>query len=232
MADEAAQTATTTRAETTATPPPAPDTKPPPAPTAEKPAEGPQPSAPRERDEHGKFKPAEKPADPATEGATPPPGTPPQAAADPYAALALPDGFGADDELLAEAKGIFAELKIPADKAQDLVNIQVRVEQKRLADAVRHQKALTEQTKNDPEYGGVLKWPATETKLAAIRQHVGAKFIDALNAQGLGNHPEVIRGLLKLHDAAGLSEDRLVPGGRAPVSDARARYPNTPGMNP
>jgi hypothetical protein len=188
------------------------------------PAEQPEGSQPaRERGPDGKFAPKT--------GGKPAEGEPPQAAADPYAALAVPDGLEVDPDVLADAKSIFAELKIAPEKAQELVNLQARVEQKRLQDQIEYQKTLTELTKNDPEFGGLLKWPVTESKLAAIRSHVGSKFIDALNAQGLGNHPEVIRGLIKLHDAAGLSEDRLVPGARAPTAGMSAvLYPNTPQM--
>jgi hypothetical protein len=132
--------------------------------------------------------------------------------------------------VLAEAKQLFAELKIPADKAQALVNLQAKVEQDRAAQWARDVETLTHASRTDKEFGG-RNWADTETKLAKVRNLCGVRFNDAMQAYGAGNDPEVIRGLLKLHDAAGLSEDRFVSGGKPPSASASAiLYPNTPQM--
>jgi hypothetical protein len=135
--------------------------------------------------------------------------------------------------VLDEAKRIFAELKVPADKAQELIALQAKVAREQEYQQRRALDELADESKKDSEFGG-RHWPDTQTKLAKMWAVTGIEFFKTLEAHGAGMHPTVIRGLLKLHDAAGLSEDRLVGGGRAPngANDPRAQQPKLQDLNP
>lgn len=144
----------------------------------------------------------------------------------------LPDGAELDPEIIGEFEGIARELKMPQEEAQTLVaklapKITARLVQQQ-ADLV--ERASTEWTTAataDKEFGG--------EKLAE-NLALGEKALSAFGTPALrqmlvdsrlGNHPEVVRFMVRAGKA--LSEDnRFVTAGRAPAAKdaASTLYPN------
>lgn len=140
--------------------------------------------------------------------------TPP--AADAYGTLTLPQALEGHEENFASFKQLAAELNLPADTAQKLVEWEAAraadgrqsTEQAR-ADILRK---WTEQTKE-------MFGPAYPRELAraldAAQRFGGDELRQLLDATGLGSHPAVVRAFHQISQQ--ISEDQSV-GGRARTS--------------
>lgn len=151
----------------------------------------------------------------------------------------MPEGVEADSEMLAEFEPIAKELGLSQEKAQKLVDIQIKSLQKSIqrmqADhEIQQEEAFKEMTtqwataaKADSEYGGAKFNENLSVAQKALKQFASEGLIEYLNSSGLGNHPEVIRTFVKVGKA--ISEDSFVVGGQggARATDpAKVIYPN------
>lgn len=147
----------------------------------------------------------------------------------------MPEGVEMDSEMLAEFEPIAKELGLSQDKAQKLVDIQIKSLQKlQAAHEIQQEEAFKEMTtqwataaKADSEYGGAKFNENLSVAQKALKQFASEGLIEYLNSSGLGNHPEVIRTFVKVGKA--ISEDKFVVGGQggARATDpAKVIYPN------
>lgn len=147
----------------------------------------------------------------------------------------MPDGVEMDSEMLAEFEPIAKELGLSQEKAQKLVDIQIKSLQKlQAAHEIQQEEAFKEMTtqwataaKADSEYGGAKFNENLSVAQKALKQFASEGLIEYLNSSGLGNHPEVIRTFVKVGKA--ISEDKFVVGGQggARATDpAKVIYPN------
>ena len=147
----------------------------------------------------------------------------------------MPEGIEMDSEMLAEFEPIAKELGLSQEKAQKLVDIQVKSLQKlQAAQEIQQEEAFKEMTtqwaaaaKADSEYGGAKFNENLSVAQKALKQFASEGLIEYLNSSGLGNHPEVIRTFVKVGKA--ISEDKFVVGGQggARATDpAKVIYPN------
>lgn len=125
----------------------------------------------------------------------------------------LPEGVELDGTAADKFKAIAAELKLPADGAQKVVDLYAGLKQAE-AEAFKNQvEAWGEEVKADKEIGGAK----LDENLAAARKAVdtfappGLKSL--LNSTGLGNHPEMVRMFLNIGKQ--ISEDGIVRGNSA-----------------
>ncbi len=145
-----------------------------------------------------------------------------------------PEGVTLDQSQVDKFTAIAKELKLPADKAQAVVDLAVQAEVQR-AEAFEAQKAAwADEIASDKELGGdkLPETLATANKVyGLLPAEEATSFKAMLNASGYGNHPSMVRLLHAVGKA--LSEDKFVPGGSAPAgaeqSTAQRMYPN---MNP
>lgn len=147
----------------------------------------------------------------------------------------MPEGVEMDSEMLAEFEPIAKELGLSQEKAQKLVDIQIKSLQKlQAAHEIQQEEAFKEMTtqwataaKADSEYGGAKFNENLSVAQKALKQFASEGLIEYLNSSGLGNHPEVIRTFVKVGKA--ISEDKFVVGGQggARATDpAKVIYPN------
>lgn len=147
----------------------------------------------------------------------------------------MPEGVEMDSEMLAEFEPIAKELGLSQEKAQKLVDIQIKSLQKlQAAHEIQQEEAFKEMTtqwataaKADSEYGGAKFNENLSVAQKALKQFASDGLIEYLNSSGLGNHPEVIRTFVKVGKA--ISEDKFVVGGQggARATDpAKVIYPN------
>tara|TARA_R110000772_G_scaffold259567_1_gene377222 strand:+ start:70 stop:774 length:705 start_codon:yes stop_codon:yes gene_type:complete len=150
---------------------------------------------------------------------------------DTYADFVMPEGVELDSALLTEAAPLFKELGLTQDQAQKLVDFQAKQAQASSESNVDAFNQLMndwqEQSKNDKEFGGDKFEENVGVARSAIDKFGTPELKQLLEEHGVGNHPEVIRFMVKVGKLT--AED--VPGGTtAAPSKAQDRvsllYPN------
>lgn len=200
----------------TATPAP-PETEPTPSPTPASPSE-PAPSPPGEeapKEESGSLLSEAKEA--------PPPFDPDK--------LTLPEGIDKDSPLIAEFKDLAKEAGVSAPAAQKLMELHAKyastanekIQQAWTAQNEEWQK----QVREDKEIGGDKLQGHLQTfaTVAGDPSLTDPEFRQALLFTGAGNHPAIVKTLVKW--AAALSEGGSVSGG-APARNGQGQLVNAP----
>jgi len=146
--------------------------------------------------------------------------------------LKAADGQALDPEALGELEGIARELKLSNEEAQKVTDIGAKLAQKweaKQADTI--QKAAAEWAASataDKEYGGEKLTESLATAKKALDAFGTPELRSLLNDSRLGNHPEVIRFMVRAGKA--ISEDRMVTGGAGPATAsanvAKSLYPH------
>jgi hypothetical protein len=168
-------------------------------------------------------------------GEAPKPGDKPAEEAKPVEyEFKLPDGVEFKGELLDELKTTAKELGLTQEQAQRVADLGAKQAQGFAAQLVEQQKTMTaewaQQTTTDKEIGGD-KLPEN---LAIAKKALDAfgtpELKTLLNQSGFGNHPDVVRFMVKAGKA--ISEDGKLITGSAAQADRAAKpienrlYPN------
>lgn len=118
-----------------------------------------------------------------------------------------PEGVELNQDDLAKFTDIAKELKLPADKAQALVDLAAAREQARADAFAKQVQTWADEVKADKELG-------TDENLAIARKAVetfgGDEMRQLLDSTGMGNHPAVVRFMLNVGKK--VSEDTIVKG--------------------
>lgn len=119
----------------------------------------------------------------------------------------MPEGVELDAASADEFKAIAKELNLSKDAAQKVVDLAVRREQARAEAFTKQVEDWAAQVKADPEMG-------KPENLAAARKVIETFGDDEtkslLNSTGMGNHPALVRFVLKISKA--ISEDKYLAG--------------------
>lgn len=142
------------------------------------------------------------------------------------------EGQSFDTQVIEQFSEIAKELNLPQEAAQKVLDKMAPVIQSRQQEqfqAVREDWA--NQARSDKEFGGDKLPENLGLAQKAMVQFGSAEFKTLLNQTGMGNHPEVIRFMVRAGKA--ISEDRIVTGGNgaSTQSDARSLYAKS-NMNP
>jgi hypothetical protein len=149
----------------------------------------------------------------------------------------LPEGVKLDEEILGQFKSEAQSLKLPADKAQALVDMGAKSVQKAMDAVLEADKARratwAAEAESDTEFGG----PQFKENLAVAKTAIetfSPKLKTFLDETGLGNHPDMIRFAFKVGQL--IKQDGFVNGKRvgpegAPTiskqrDHAKTLYPN------
>ena len=140
--------------------------------------------------------------------------------------LDLPDYQGSPEDL-AFVTEMAKQSGLPAKEASEFLRrsgIYQTILQEKTAEAWQ------EACRTDPEFGGAQ----FDANLAVAKKSYDMFATDELKnileQTGFGNHPEVLRLFHKIGKLIG--EDKVVGGGAGGSFDARAMFPNTPGLKP
>jgi hypothetical protein len=138
----------------------------------------------------------------------------------------LPEGVDLKGEALDELKAFAKEKGLTQEEAQKLADLGAKQAQGFAAQVVAQQKEATakwaEETTSDKEIGGD-KLPENLAVAKQALDKFGSPALKALlNQSGLGNHPEVVRFMVRAGKA--ISEDGRIISGDAGQSD-RAKTP-------
>jgi len=143
---------------------------------------------------------------------------------DTYADFVMPDGVELDAALLTEASPLFKELGLNQEQAQKLVDFQAKQVQASSQSQVDTFNQLMndwqEKSQNDKEFGGDKFEENVAVARSAIARFGTPELKQLLEEHGVGNHPEVIRFMVKVGKLT--AEDD--PGGNTiPISKAQDR---------
>ena len=147
-----------------------------------------------------------------------------------YETFTLPKGMEVDNKALESFVPLAKDLNLSQAQAQKVVDYEVQ----RVAEFTKTQEEAWQSmqegwrtsTKSDKEIGG----PAFDQSLAAAKKFLGAygtsELIEALDATGMGNNPELIRTFARAGKAMG--EDTMAIGGSSNASKnpEDVLYPN------
>lgn len=131
---------------------------------------------------------------------------------DTYADFAMPEDMPIDEAALTEAIPLFKELGLTQAQAQQLVDFQAKQVQagseKQMNDFNQLMTDWRTQSENDKEIGGDKFDENVKTAQTAISKYGTPELKQLLEEQGVGNHPEVVRFMVRVGKT--LKED--VPG--------------------
>ena len=121
---------------------------------------------------------------------------------DTYADFTLPEGMPADAALLESALPIFKELGLTQEQAQKLVTLEAERVQAGSQGQVDAFNQMTEKwqadAKSDSEFGGDKFDENVGVARAAIDKFGTPELKQLLSEHGVGNHPEVIRFMVRV----------------------------------
>ena len=186
--------------------------------------------------------PADKPADLAPTGDEPKEGEEgenkegdedkkPEGAPDVYEEFKAPDGIELDPEVMPEVHEIFKDLGLSQDKAQEVFEKFLGIQQKlagtpeqQLQEAenqiVALNTKLAEECRNLPDIGGE-KFADSLATASKVMQTFGNDGLRQLVAYtGVGSHPEFFKMMVAI--GSKMSPDNFVQGGDAAVTERRA----------
>lgn len=122
------------------------------------------------------------------------------------------DGITLDDKVLAKYGEVAKSLNMPQDAAQKLLSeVAPAIAQQQQEAYKATLEAWKTQTTADKEIGGEKLSENLGLAKRAMDAYFSPDFVKMLNDSGLGNHPEMIRGLMKVGRL--VSQDRFVAGG-------------------
>jgi len=173
----------------------------------------------------GEGEPAPKADEPTPEGDKAGKGD--QGSIDTYAEFVVPEGMTINESLLNEAVPIFKELGLTQEQAQKLVDFQAKQQAQQLDTFNQQIKTWADQAKTDKEFGGDKFEENVALARSAVSKFGTPELKQMLNEYGVGNHPEIIRFMVKVGQLT--RED--VPGSKTatpnkPVDHVALLYPN------
>lgn len=141
-----------------------------------------------------------------------------------YADFTMPEGIDVDTSLLDEAIPVFKDLGLDQAGAQKLVDIEagraVARVQKQHDDFNQMIDGWKNQSMNDKEFGGDNFNENVAVAQQAIEKFGTPELNQLLSDHGVGNHPEVIRFMVRVGN---LTKEKAIEGGGTPASPQQSR---------
>lgn len=138
----------------------------------------------------------------------------------------MPEGIALDQAAQDEFSAVARELKLDQATAQKVADVGIKMAQRQQEIFETTKAAWVEQAKTDKEIGGDRFDQSLALAVKTLNAFGSPELKDVLNASGLGNHPAVIKLLVKAGKA--ISEDGFVTGAPrgADTDPAKKLYPN------
>lgn len=162
-------------------------------------------------------------------------GDKPAGAPEAYEAFTLPEGIKLDEPIMGEFQTLAKDLNLPQEAAQKLVDLagkmQLGTVEQIQATVERQSQEWADASKADKEFGGDSFDANLALAKSALDKFGSPELKSLLSETKLGNHPEVVRFMVRAGKA--ISQDGFVPGGSgaAATKDARSIY-SASNMNP
>lgn len=150
-------------------------------------------------------------------------GEKPAGAPEKYEPFTPPEGGTLDQTVMDQFSEAARELNLPQDAAQKLVDKMAPIMAQRQVEQVQQVSAQwAAECVADKEFGGAQLEQSKVLAAKAMKQFATPEFTAMLNESGLGNHPELMRMMVKVGRT--ISEEAVVTGG-VPASGNRIRTP-------
>ena len=155
---------------------------------------------------------------------------PPEGAPEAYEAFKAPDGIELDESVMPEIHEIFKDLGLPQDKAQEIFEKFLGIQEK-LAGTPEQQMQqaeeqivalntrLAEECKNLPEIGGEKFGESLATASKVMQQFGSPEFRQLIAYTGVGSHPEFFKMMVAI--GSKMSPDNFVQGGEPAKTERR-----------
>lgn len=155
----------------------------------------------------------------------------PQGAPEAYEDFAMPDGVELDTEVLGDFQALGKELNLPQADAQKVADLGAKMAQRwaerQTENVIALQTEWADETKADKEIGGEQLAENLAIAKKARDTFGTPAFAELLEQSGLGNHPEMIRLLVKAGKT--ITEDTIVSSGMnggGKSTPAKTLFPN------
>lgn len=139
-----------------------------------------------------------------------------------------PEGMELDGVAVGEFSELAKELKLPQAEAKRVVDVAIKMAQRRAEDTAKTVKGWADQCKADKEFGGDNLDANVAVAQKAIDTFGTPELKAILSQSGWGNHPEFVRFAYKAGKA--ISDDTFVKGGNPASSNdkpmANRMYPD------
>lgn len=147
-----------------------------------------------------------------------------------YEEFKAPDGIELDAEVMPEVHEIFKDLGLSQEKAQEVFEKFLDIQQKLAGTPEQQMQAAQEQItelntrladecKNLPEIGGEKFGESLATASKVIQQFGTPEFRSLITYTGVGSHPEFFKMMVAI--GSKMSPDNFVQGGDVAVSERR-----------
>jgi hypothetical protein len=155
---------------------------------------------------------------------------PAEGAPEVYEAFKAPDGIELDETVMPEIHEIFKELGLPQDKAQEIFEKFLGIQEKLAGTPEQQMQAaeqqivalnsrLAEECKNLPDIGGE-KFGESLTIASKVMQQFGSpEFRQLIAYTGVGSHPEFFKMMVAI--GSKMSPDNFVQGGEEARTERR-----------
>jgi hypothetical protein len=155
---------------------------------------------------------------------------PPEGAPEVYEAFKAPDGIELDESVMPEIHEIFKDLGLPQDKAQEIFEKFLGIQEK-LAGTPEQQMQqaeeqivalntrLAEECKNLPDIGGEKFGESLATASKVMQQFGSPEFRQLIAYTGVGSHPEFFKMMVAI--GSKMSPDNFVQGGEPAKTERR-----------
>lgn len=149
--------------------------------------------------------------------------------AEDYEMIELPAGFDLNPEIEKEFRELAASKKWSQEDFKDLQELQTKLINKQSEAHVQRVKEWGDSLKTDKEIGGKALAQNIGAARAAMAEFFSPAAKSILDNTGLGNHPDIVRGFVRLGKAMG--EQPTLKGGavEAKITMADAMYPQSNG---
>jgi hypothetical protein len=129
-----------------------------------------------------------------------------------YTDFTAPEGVTLDPVMVTDLKAVAKEFDLSQDKAQKLVDLGVKMQQRSAEAWVAQQEAWVNSVKTDKDIGGEKLAENMAVAQKAMTAYATPEFRAFLDQTGMGNHPEMIKAFHRIGKS--ISEDGFVPGGK------------------
>lgn len=127
------------------------------------------------------------------------------------------EGYEFDPKTLAAYSEVAKELNLPQESAQKILDkMAPAMAEKQAAQIEEIRNQWAESSKTDKEFGGEKLTESLASAKKALDAFGTPELVTLLNESGMGNHPDVIRFMVRAGKA--ISEDGFVLGGRGASS--------------
>lgn len=145
----------------------------------------------------------------------------PQGAPEKYEAFTAPEGATLDAKVMDQFAEAARELNLPQDAAQKMIDKMAPLMASRQAEQIEQLRTeWAEQSNTDKEFGGDKLQENLVHARKALDTFATPELKTILNETGLGNHPELVRFMVRAGKA--IAEDKIVTGGQATAGNRSA----------